>query len=358
MTTYYESYTACIVQPVLKFAYRRADITENLEKYLRMIDGCMRRFGGKGAPLKLFAFPEFFLQGFTTSHDVDLETYRREILITLPGPETDALAAKAREHDVFIAGCCLEHDPALPEYYFNCAFIINPDGEIIHKYRKAIPAIHAEMAMSPHDLMDHYLELYGEGRDKLAVFFPVTETAIGRLGTFICMDGHFPEVTRALTFQGAEILLRPPAYPEPLVSPPMYTWELQNRVRAHENIAYVIAPNTGGLITDELPAEFTPGDSMIVDYKGVVQGRAPYPGETVVASEINLKLLRSRRQEPRRNFLAQIRSEMFDTMYDSEIYPANMFLQSPLNQRSEMTRRSPEPVIKQFFASGRFPRPE
>ncbi len=355
---YFETYTACIFQPVLKFAYRRADIADNLEKYLAMMDGCMRRFGEKAAPLKLFAFPEFFLQGFTTRPDVDMDYYRREILITLPGKESDALAEKAREHQVFIAGCALEHDPELPEYYFNCAFVISPEGEIVHKYRKAIPAIHAEMAMSPHDLMDRYLELYGKGKDKLATFFPVTETAIGRLGTFICMDGHFPEVTRALTFQGAEILLRPTAYPEPLVSPPMNTWELQNRVRAHENIAYVIAPNTGGLITDELPKDFTPGDSMIVDYKGVVIGRAPYPGETVVASEINLKALRARRQEPRRNFLAQVRSEMFDGLYDGEIYPANMFLQSPITDRGEMVRRNPQPVIDNFFASGRFLPPE
>ncbi len=352
--SYYETYTACIFQPILKWAYKRGDIAENLEKYLGIMDGCMHRFGEVAAPLKLFAFPEFFLQGFTTRHDVDMDYYRREILITLPGPESDALARKARELDVYIAGCALEHDPELPEYYFNCAFVISPSGEIVHKYRKAIPAIHAEMAMSPHDLMDRYMALYGKGKSKLETFFPVTETKIGRLGTFICMDGHFPEITRALTFQGAEILLRPTAYPEPLVSPPMNTWEIQNRVRAHENIAYVIAPNTGGLITDELPADFTPGDSMIVDYKGIIQGRAPYPGETVVASEINLKALRARRQEPRRNFLAQIRSEMFDGLYDDEIYPANMFLQSPIKNRKEMSRRSPQPVIDGFFSSGRF----
>jgi len=73
-----------------------------------------------------------------------------------------------------------------------------------------------------------------------------------------------------------------------------------------------------------------------------------------VASEINLKALRARRQEPRRNFLAQIRSEMFDGLYDDEIYPANMFLQSPIKNRKEMSRRSPQPVIDGFFSSGRF----
>jgi hypothetical protein len=45
---------------------------------------------------------------------------------------------------------------------------------------------------------------------------------------------------------------------------------------------------------------------------------------------------------------------MFDGLYSDEIYPANMFLQSPITKRSEMSRRSPQPVIDGFFSSGRF----
>ena len=139
--------------------------------------------------------------------------------------------------------------------------------------------------------------------------------------------------TRALAMRGAEILVRPTAYPEPLVSPPMNTWELQNRVRAHENMAYVVAPNTGGLITDELPQHFTPGDSMIVDYNGVIIGRAPYPGETMVSAEINLDALRRRRQDPRRNFLTQLRTELFSELYQQPVYPPNRYKNEPIRDR-------------------------
>lgn len=351
-----QTYTACLVQAVPKWVYRREELQGNLDRALKMIDLTAWRFGG-WAPLKLVAFPEFFLQGFTGRRDIDMQYYRKEILLTLPGPESDQLARKAREHKIYVLGAGLEFDPKLPEYFFNCAFIINPEGEIIHKYRKAIPQIASEMAMSPHDLLDRYMEVFGAGKSVVETVFPVTETALGRVGTFICMDGHFPEVTRAMALQGAEILVRPTAFPEPLVSSPTNIWELQNRLRAHENMCYVLAPNTGGHLTDELPFGFTPGDSMIVDYNGLIVGRAPYPGESVVTAEINLQGLRGRRMDPRRNFLAQIRSELFDGMYRDPVYPANRFQETPMQQRSDLSLRSPGAVIEAFVDRRIYVRP-
>ncbi len=349
-----DSYTAVLVQAKVEFAYQRSQIGNSLERYLKQIDSIARRFGD-ASPLKLISFPEFFLQGFTTKPEVDLPYYRKEILITIPGPETDLLAAKARQYGTYIAGTSLEHDPLLPDYLFNCSYIISPQGEIIHKYRKAIPAIHAEMAMSPHDLLDRYMEVYGRGKSVLETVFPVTDTEIGRVGFFVCMDGHFPEVTRALALQGAEILLRPAAFPEPLVSSPMNTWEIQNRARAHENMAYVLATNTGALVTEELPGAFTPGDSMIVDYQGRIVGRAPYAGDSLVGGEINLAKLRKQRLHPKRNFLTQLRTELFRSLYEDPIYPKNQFAERGIQQRSETTGRDTSSVVEHFIQKGIYP---
>ena len=122
-----QTFTACVVQPVVRFAYTRNEVQATLQHYLKQIDGIARRFGG-WSPLKLIAFPEFFLQGFTTRPDIDIEYYRKEILITLPGAESDALAAKCRQHQIYILGCALEHDPKMPGCFFNCAFLISPHG--------------------------------------------------------------------------------------------------------------------------------------------------------------------------------------------------------------------------------------
>jgi len=90
-------YTACIVQPICKFVYKRKEIRENLIRYLQLIDTVGARFGG-WAPLKLVAFPEDFLQGFTAR--ASIEDYKREILIMLPGEETDQLGERARKYGI------------------------------------------------------------------------------------------------------------------------------------------------------------------------------------------------------------------------------------------------------------------
>jgi len=348
-------YTACLVQPVHRFVSNRKEIWENLDRYVQLIDMAATRFGG-WAPLKLIVFPEFFLQGWTARANMD--DYKRNILITLPGDETARLGEKAKEYEIFIAGAALERDALFPDIFFNTAFIISPLGEIIHKYRKINPALHSEMAMSPHDVFDQYQEVYGEGKGLTETFFPVTDTPIGKLGTFICMDGHFPETSRALALQGAEILLRPTAFPEPLVSPPMQTWELENRMRAYENLAYVLAPNTGGVITEETPTSICPGDSMIVDFNGAIVARAPYPGETIVSAVIHLEDLRRRRQDPRRNFLTQIRSELFRELYQKPIYPPNKFLKDPLFERKDLAKRGSKEVIEVFLKKGIYIKPD
>lgn len=348
-------FTACLIQPVHRFVSNRKQIGENLNRYLQLIDMALTRFGG-WAPLKLIVFPEFFLQGWTGRANMD--DYQKNILITVPGEETARLGEKARDYEIFIAGAALEQDPLFPDFFFNTAFILSPSGEIIHKYRKISPALHAEMAMSPHDLFDRYQEVVGKGKGLTETFFPVTDTPIGKLGTFICMDGHFPEITRALALEGAEILLRPTAFPEPLVSPPMETWELENRMRAYENLAYVLAPNTGGVITEETPASICPGDSMVVDFNGVIVARAPYPGETIVSAVIHLEDLRRRRQDPQRNFPAQIRCEVFQELYQKPIYPKNKFLKDLLFERKDLAKRGPKEVIEAFTREGIYVKPD
>jgi predicted amidohydrolase len=348
-------YTVCIVQPVHRFISHRKEIGEILTRYSHLIDTAQARFGRGWAPLKMIAFPEFFLQGFTKRANMD--DYWRNILISIPGEETERLGEKAREHGLFIVGAALEKDPLFPNLYFNTAFILNPEGKVIHKYRKLMPAIHAEMAMSPHDVYDRYMEICGTGQSLTETFFPVTETPIGKIGTFICMDGHFPEITRALALQGAEILIRPTAFPEPLISPPMQTWELENRTRAYENAAYVIAPNTGEVLTEEAAAFLFPGDSMVVDFNGVIVARAPYPGETIVSAVIHLEDLRRLRQDPRRNYLTQIRCEAFQELYQNPIYPKNKFLESPLLDKNDLAKRESREIIEAFSQKGIYIKP-
>ncbi|MBF8270868.1 MAG: hypothetical protein HW386_2577, partial [Gammaproteobacteria bacterium] len=198
----YDIYTAVAIQPEIKVIAERADIHRNLKRCLELIDAAPQvqptakeHFEGNWAPIKLIAFPEFFITGHEGHWQFD--HYLKNVLIEIPGEETELLARKAKEHNVYIAACALERDPEWidEDYFFNTHFIISPKGDIIHKYHKFTPATHYELSVSPHDIYDKYVERYG---DSLSSFFPVTETEIGKIGTITCMDGHTPETARAL----------------------------------------------------------------------------------------------------------------------------------------------------------------
>ena len=214
----FDFYTAVVFQSEPQTVYKRKDIEVNLNRALEILDsvtystptakapGMLVQYEPY-APIKLVAFPEDFLQGFTMR--ADLATHVKEIAITIPGPETDLLAEKARKLGVYLYSVALEVLPEWPDSIFNCAFIISPEGKIIHKFHKFSPAIHYELSTSPFEVLDEYLEVYGEGKTMLETLFPVSRTPIGNLGTIICNDGYHPEYFRALAMNGAEVIMRP-----------------------------------------------------------------------------------------------------------------------------------------------------
>lgn len=351
----YDIFTAVAIQPEIKTVEKRSDIQRNLQRILELIDvapqtspTAKETYEGSWAPIKLISLPEFFMQGHEGNWPY--QHYLDEVLIELPGEESEKLAKKAREYNIYIAGCALERDEMIKDgYFFNTHFIMAPNGEIIHKYRKITVATHYELAVSPHDIYDKYVEKYG---DSLSSFFPVTETEIGKIGTITCMDGHFPEPARALGVQGAEIILHP-LLVEPLMSPPYETWQMMNRMRAWENVCYVISASWGA-ITGRRQKTFAPGKSMMSDYNGVVTAYADYPGEAIISSVINLEELRRRRTDPSRNFPTLLRNEIYRKIYEKEIYPANQFADC-----SPQTRNARDPLhtIKKYLAEGIYKAP-
>ena len=348
----YDLFTAVAMQPEIYVVHERSDISKNLTRCLELIDAAPQvqvtakeGYEGNWAPIKLISFPEFFIQGHEGHWPYD--HYLKEVLIELPGEETALLAEKAKEHKVYIAGCVLERDPACIDdgYFFNAHFVIDPNGDIIHKYRKLTVATHYELSLSPHDVYDKYVAMYG---DDLSVFFPVTETEIGKLGTITCMDGHFPETARALGVQGAELILHP-TFIDPMMSPPMDTWQMLNRMRAWENVCYLVAASWGGLIGARRPRNVAPGKAMIVNYNGVVTAYADHAGEGIISSVINLEELRRRRMDPSRNFPTLLRNEIYAKIYEREIYPANQFADASPRSREA---RDPLRTIKRFVSDG------
>lgn len=108
----------------------------------------------------------------------------------MPGPTEQAFAAVAAETGLWvIPGSFYEQQGSA---IFNTAPVINADGEVILRYRKAYPFMPYEKGITPG-------EEFG--------IFDVPN--VGRFGISICYDMWFPEMTRSLAAQGAEIILHP-----------------------------------------------------------------------------------------------------------------------------------------------------
>lgn len=328
-----EQYMALALQPTMRGCRKRSEIITNLKHISELIDAAVW-LSGIDLPVRLIAIPEGALQGFTDEvFDWDHRKYVQEMALDIPGEETQFLARKAKQYNAYVIAQAKAKHPEFPERFFNCAFVIAPNGRVIHRHYK-LQVFAREHSTVPHDVWDKWIELYGETLD---AFFPVADTEIGRIGTLICMEGSYPETARGLAMNGAEIIYRP-SYPEPYVANGL--WEIQNRARALDNTCYVIAPNvaTYYLTQDSETSIDTFGArSMIVDYQGRIMSDHKYgSGSSYAGAIINIEALREYRTRSLwGNWLKDLRTEQYRLIYDQPIYPKNLCLESPPRRHAE-----------------------
>ena len=350
-----DKYTALVMQPHVTVAEDRDGITKNLDRALNMIDFGVGYFWE--LPAKLAVFPEYFMQGVTTpgkgEHGID--SFMKKA-ITLDGPEMQRLGDKAREYGMYIAGGgVIEQVPEFPDRWFNTAFIIGPSGDVVLKYHKwHIPAS-IGLGTSPHDIFDEYREVFGGDISQL---FPVIDTEIGKLGTMTCHDGCTPEVSRALGYNGAEVICHPVALQEVEgVSAPWDFWVFTRRARAHDNMAYVLGSNWGTVDYDFYPKAFCPGGSFGIDYTGMMMRHVPYPQEQVLGVTIDIEGLREHRSRCNHNTWVDVRTEGFRQIYEKPIYPANQF-PSGRPPRTLADKMGPvKEVFRDLYGRGQFTPP-
>lgn len=96
----------------------------------------------------------------------------------------------ARTHRVWLVPGSLYERQG--DQVFNTSLAIAPDGRVVARYRKIYPFLPYEK---------------GVACGSEIVVFDVPDVA--RFGLSICYDGWFPETTRAMVWQGAEVILHP-----------------------------------------------------------------------------------------------------------------------------------------------------
>jgi predicted amidohydrolase len=108
----------------------------------------------------------------------------------------------------------------------------------------------------------------------------VVPTPIGKIGLAVCYDMRFPELSRQLVAQGAEVLSFPAAFTVPTGQA---HWDVLLRARAIENLCYVMAPAQVG---KHASGRDTYGNALIVDPWGAVLDRVS-AGTGIAMAEID-----------------------------------------------------------------------
>lgn len=110
---------------------------------------------------------------------------------TIPGPFEEEMKEMAIKHNVWlIPGSIFERTPDGKIY--NTASVIDPDGNVVKRYRKMFPFLPYEENVTSGDEF---------------CLFDVPE--VGRFGLSICYDMWFPETSRTLAILGAEVIIHP-----------------------------------------------------------------------------------------------------------------------------------------------------
>jgi beta-ureidopropionase len=163
---------------------------------------------------------------------------------------------------------------------YNTAAVIDADGTYLGKYRKThIPQVKG------------FWEKFYFRPGNLG--YPIFDTAVGRIGVYICYDRHFPEGWRALGLAGAKIVFNPSATSRGLSA---YLWQLEQPASAVANEYYVGAINRVGV--EPLGENDFYGQTYFVNPRGQFVGDvASTHDEELIVRDLDMDLLKEVREQ-------------------------------------------------------------
>jgi predicted amidohydrolase len=226
----------------IQFNVKQGDVEANLD-YVRE---ALPRVAAQGANLAVL--PEMWSSGFAYKNLNELALRTAGIV--------DELLVLSQELKLVIVGSMPEPNG---DKVFNTIYVVD-NGTLAGVYRKI-----------------HLFSLLGEDRAfSGGDSWLLADTSIGKVGVIICYDLRFPELSRRLAVEGAQVICVPAQWPKPRQE----HWRTLLRARAIENQLFVVACNTCGMVGK---LDFF-GMSMIIDPKGELLGEMGESEGEIIAS--------------------------------------------------------------------------
>lgn len=216
-------------------------LSGTLAKVLNVIDDAAKQ------GVQLIVFPETFMPYYPYFSFIlppvkqgkpHLALYNEAVEV--PGPTTEALAQRAREHNIVIVMGVNERDHGS---LYNTQLIFDATGELVLKRRKITPTYHERM-------------IWGQGD---ASGLKVVNTAAGRVGALACWEHYNPLARYALMTQHEQIHCA--QFPGSLVGP-IFAEQMDVTIRHHalESGCFVI--NATGWLTEAQVQSLTDDPAM------------------------------------------------------------------------------------------------
>lgn len=213
----------------------------------------------------IVVFPEIYMIFVPVKSGIKLA----DIAEPIDGNFVNRMSSIAKENQIYLTFGMYEEKPGEKKRAYNTVVLINREGEVIYTYRKT-------------HLYDAFITKESDRvipGDKPA---EVIETDIGKIGLLICYEIRFPEISRNLTLDGADVLIVPTAWVRGAMKE--FHWENMLATRAIENTIYVVGANQ----VDNIFSGF----SMIYDPMGIQLANA---GEEELLITATIDLDRTKR---------------------------------------------------------------
>jgi N-carbamoylputrescine amidase len=197
------------------------------------------------------------------------------------GPTVMFARRLAAETGVHVHASLYERADAADGLGFNTAVVLAPDGRLVSRTRK----LHIPVTAGYYE--DRYFRPGPAAGDPFPIITLPTGDGEAKLGCPTCWDQWFPELARAYSLEGAEVLIYPTAIGSEPDHPDFDTQPLWQQVIVANGVAngtFMVAINRIGF---EDPLTFY-GSSFISDPYGRVLVQAPRDEAAVLVADLDL----------------------------------------------------------------------